>query len=277
MISLTSVDFSYDKKQRLIDNLSLTLDRGTIYGLLGKNGTGKSTLLKLIAGSRFPQEGSVVVDNIKSKERDFSILSNSFFLPEDFKLPNCSIKSYESVNGVFYPKYDQDAFYSLLDKFEVDPEKRCKDLSFGQAKKVGIAFALATNVDLLILDEPTNGLDIPSKSQLREALLRGFSDDQIVIISTHQVRDLNQLIESVIILDHGQIIFHQPTHQIEESILFEQSLSPSQSPDVLYSEMGLGGYINLKQNTNKQPRPVDLEILFNGVVSNPSRINNLFK
>ena len=276
MISLTSVDFAYKKKEQLIDNLDLTLDRGTIYGLLGKNGTGKSTLLKLIAGSRFPQHGSVTIDNVDSSERNFNILSNSFFLPEDFKLPNCSIKSYADVNGVFYPKYDKAAFYSLIDKFEVDSNKNCSDLSFGQSKKVGIAFALASNVDLLILDEPTNGLDIPSKSQLREALLRGFTDEQIVIISTHQVRDLNQLIESVIILEDGRIIFHQPTHRIEDAVLFEQSLSPSQSPDILYSEMATGGYINLKKNDDGQPSSVDLEILFNAVVQNPTTINNLF-
>lgn len=276
MITLDHIDFSYKKKQPLIENLNLTLQRGTIYGLLGKNGTGKSTLLKLITGTRFPSSGSVTIDNVNSLNRDVGVLSNTFFLSEDYTLPNCSIRNYSRLDGVFYPKYDESLFYSLLDKFEVNSEKHCSNLSLGQAKKVTIAFALATKVDLLILDEPTNGLDIPSKNQLREALLNGFTEDQTIIISTHQVRDLNQLIESVIVLDSGRIIFQQPISKIEDNISFAQSLTEETTTDTIYTELLTGGYMHISKNQSGEPSAVELEVLFNAIIKESIAINQLF-
>lgn len=276
MITLDYIDFNYKKKQPLIENLNLTLERGKIYGLLGKNGTGKSTLLKLITGTVFPKSGSITINNIDSREREVEVLSNTFFLSEDYALPKCSIRNYSRLDGVFYPRYDEDIFYSLLEKFEVNPEKQCSDLSLGQAKKVAIAFALATKVDLLILDEPTNGLDIPSKSQLREALLNGFSEHQTVIISTHQVRDLNQLIESVIVLESGRIIFQQSIPSIEDHVSFQQSFSEEKTTDTIYSELMPSGYMHIGPNLSDEPSAVELEVLFNAIIKEPEAINQLF-
>jgi len=277
MISIKDLDFYYRKKAQVFQNLNLNMDEGKIYGLLGKNGTGKSTLLKLISGVLFPKAGEVSINGITASDRNADILQDIFFLSENYETPNISIKEYLSANAAFFKKFDEQKFREIIRLFEVEFDSKLNNLSFGQRKKVLIAFGLATNARYLLLDEPTNGLDIPSKSQFRKVLLSGFKDDQIMIISTHQVRDLNQLIESVIIIEDGQIIFNQHVNAIEDTLLFKNAISNSSDQQVLHSEMIPGGYIHLLQNDQKQASEVELEVLFNAVVSKTDEINQLFK
>lgn len=277
MISIKDLDFYYRKKAQVFQNLNLSMDEGKIYGLLGKNGTGKSTLLKLISGVLFPKAGEVSINGITASDRNADILQDIFFLSENYETPNISIKEYLSANAAFFKKFDEQKFREIIRLFEVEFDSKLNNLSFGQRKKVLIAFGLATNARYLLLDEPTNGLDIPSKSQFRKVLLSGFKDDQIMIISTHQVRDLNQLIESVIIIEDGQIIFNQHVNAIEDTLLFKNAISNSSDQQVLHSEMIPGGYIHLLQNDQKQASEVELEVLFNAVVSKTDEINQLFK
>ena len=277
MISIKDLDFYYRKKAQVFQNLNLNMDEGKIYGLLGKNGTGKSTLLKLISGVLFPKAGEVSINGITASDRNADILQDIFFLSENYETPNISIKEYLSANAAFFKKFDEQKFREIIRLFEVEFDSKLNNLSFGQRKKVLIAFGLATNARYLLLDEPTNGLDIPSKSQFRRVLLSGFKDDQILIISTHQVRDLNQLIESVIIIEDGQIIFNQHVNAIEDTLLFKNAISNSSDQQVLHSEMIPGGYIHLLQNDQKQASEVELEVLFNAVVSKTDEINQLFK
>ena len=234
MIQIEKLHFSYSPKKPLFSDLDLQLKPGKVYGLLGKNGTGKSSLLKLIVGGVFAKRGTCTVNGFDSSQRKPSVLQDIFFLSENYATPAIKISDYIAANGSLYPKFDKDKFYSFLDIFEIDRGANLEHLSYGQRKKVVISFAIATNVKYLLLDEPTNGLDIPSKSQFRKALLSGFQEDQIVIISTHQIRDLNQLIESIIIIEDGQIIFHKDVFELEEKLLFTKSLSENSTAEVLY-------------------------------------------
>ena len=277
MISINNLDFYYRKKAMVFNNLNLIMDEGKIYGLLGKNGTGKSTLLKLISGVLFPKEGEVTINGITASDRNANVLEDIFFLSENYETPNISIHDYLRANAPFFKKFDDSKFRNILELFEVDYDSKLHNLSFGQRKKVLIAFGLATNARYLLMDEPTNGLDIPSKSQLRKVLLSGFRDDQIMVISTHQVRDLNQLIESVIIIENGEIVFNQHLSQIEDTLLFRNAISESQDDTVLHSEMIPGGYIHLTRNDQNQASEVELEVLFNAVISKTDEINQLFK
>jgi len=276
MLTIQNVDFKYKKKEPLFAGLDLSLNTGTIYGLLGKNGTGKSTLLKLLIGSVYPQVGQVQVNGHQSCKRKPSVLRNIYLLQEHFTLPKISVNDYVKANAGFYPKFDHSKFYELLSLFEVDSDVDLGSISFGQTKKVEIAFALSTHVDTLLMDEPTNGLDIPSKSQFRKAVLRGFRDDQVVIISTHQIRDLNQLIESVIILDAGKIIFNQPTSEIETRLQFSHSSTEQNTGEILYSEQMPFGYTNISCSHDQVPSEVELEVLFNAVLSHPDTLNQAF-
>lgn len=276
MINLEKLHFSYSTKKALFSDLNLKLEPGKVYGLLGKNGTGKSSLLKLIVGGVFAKQGTCSVNGVNSNKRKPKILQEIFFLSENYSTPAIKIADYIAANGPMYPKFDKDKFYSFLDIFEIDRTSNLEHLSYGQRKKVIISFAIATNVKYLLLDEPTNGLDIPSKSQFRKALLSGFQEDQIVIISTHQIRDLNQLIESIIIIEDGKILFHKDVFELEEKLLFTKSLSEESAGDVLYSEMVPGGYIHIQSNPNNVPSEVELEVLFNAIVQNKTSFKQYF-
>ncbi|MBT8233342.1 MAG: ABC transporter ATP-binding protein [Saprospiraceae bacterium] len=275
MIDIQNLKFSYSRKTTLFENLELQLQEGKIYGLLGKNGTGKSTLLKLLLGLHFPKDGLITIDGHNSVKRNPNLLEDIFFLSEDYELPNISIASYVKAQSPFYPKFDHSKFAEILKTFEVEKEAILSQLSYGQKKKTVIAFGIATNTKYLFMDEPTNGLDIPSKSQFRKVLLSGFRDDQIIIISTHQIRDLNQLIESVIIIEDGKIIFNKDVSVLEEKLSFNKSLSQDNGPSIVYSELMPGGYISIAPNTNGEPGEVELEVLFNAVINNPKAINQL--
>ncbi len=276
MISINNLDFAYSKKEALFDQLSIDLQTGKIYGLLGKNGTGKSTLLKLICGVLFPRSGGVEIDGSESSARKVQTLHNIFFLSEDYLLPSVSATKYSELQRPFYPNFDEGKFYQILDTFELSRTKNLSKMSFGQKKKYLIAFGIACNTKYLLLDEPTNGLDIPSKAQFRTVMASGFLEDQLVIISTHQIRDLSKLIDSIIIIENGRIIFSQDVFEVEKKILFTKSMSLDKDPDALYSELTPEGCIQLNENTEGHPSDLELEVLFNAVLDQQSAINNLF-
>jgi len=268
MISIKNLHFAYSKKKHLFDDLNLDMQEGKIYGLLGKNGTGKSSLLKLIIGVLFPQRGDITIGRFQSRDRHPHLLEDVFFLSEDYELPSISISSFVKANKSFYSKFDEAKFKEYLEMFEVDIDSNLQKLSYGQRKKALISFGIATNAKYLLLDEPTNGLDIPSKSQFRKVLLKGFRDDQIMIISTHQIRDLNQLIESVLIIENGKIIFNKDVFDLEEKLVFTKSLSEDAPGGSIHTESVAGGYIHIQPNENGKASEVELEVLFNAVIKN---------
>ena len=276
MIQIENLHFHYKKNKPLFHGLDLHLEAGKIYGLLGKNGTGKSTLLKLLVGALFPKTGQVMLDDLPIQERKTLLLQDIFFLIEDYELPAISIRSYLKANAPFYPKFDEKRFWSLLDIFEIDNQSKLTGLSYGQKKKVLISFAMSAGCKYLFMDEPTNGLDIPSKSQFRKAMLSGFQDHQIVIISTHQIRDLNQLLENVIIIDSGKILFNEDVTEVEDKLAVARSHTEDAVDTSFYSERVAGGYINLVPNTSGEPDEIDLEILFNAVIHNQQALTEHF-
>jgi len=277
MIELNELKFGYKKNKFVIDNINLSIEKGYIHGLLGKNGTGKTTLLKLIAGLLFPDGGKVEVMGFEPKKRQVGFLSNLFFLPEEFNNYKMTIASYASTHSCFYPKFSQQDFVSYLEDFEItDLKHKMEALSYGTKKKVFIAFGLATHTDLIIMDEPTNGLDIPSKAQFRKIILRAMSEDTTIIISTHQVRDLHNLIDSIIILDEGKILLNASNQEITSKLYFGVLDQDVPKEEVLFSDDTIRGVEIVKENKGNQESNLDIELLFNAVFSNKKRIKELF-
>ncbi|MGM0573810.1 MAG: ATP-binding cassette domain-containing protein, partial [Bacteroidota bacterium] len=221
MVQIDKLHFGYTRKRPLFTNLDLQLLPGNIYGLLGKNGAGKTSLLKLIAGLVFPWEGQCMVNGFESRKRIPECLADICLIPEEYHLPSVRISRYVSLNAPFYERFDHEKLAWLLKEFQLNPEQKINQLSFGQKKKFLLAFGLSTSARLLLMDEPTNGLDIPSKSQFRRVIAASLNEEQSVVISTHQVRDLESLIDPVIIIDEGRIIFQQSLEAISSSLLFE--------------------------------------------------------
>lgn len=277
MIEIKNLSFGYRTKKTILRDVSLNLKKGYIHGLLGKNGIGKTTLLKLIAGLLFPDKGEIHVNNFVPTERKVAFLSDLFFLSEDLPETRLSINNFVEINSVFYPKFSQKDFDNYLTEFEIiNSEQRLHKLSYGTRKKVFIAFGLACHCNIMLLDEPTNGLDIPSKSQFRKIILKAMTDETCIIISTHQVRDLHNLIDSVLILDQTNVLLNADSTEICDKIYFGLTDKMPANEKLLYSEDSLGGLQIVKENTEHQESKLDIELLFNAVFSNKTRFKELF-
>lgn len=265
MIEISHLSFGYGK-HKLFDNLNLSLNPGHIYGLLGMNGAGKSSLLKNIAGLAAPWSGTCIVNNEVASKRNPSFLQELFFVPEEIYLPPINARQFAKSTGHFYPKFDNLQFEQLLTDFDIPSDRQLTKLSLGQQKKAYIAFALATNTALLIMDEPTNGLDIPSKAQFRKLVASVLTDDRCLIISTHQVRDLDNLIDTVLLLHQHHIILNQTLDQISEKLNF--GIIPATSTDYIYAEQNISGLNAITQNMDSSYTKVDMELLFNAIINN---------
>ncbi|MFD2512806.1 ATP-binding cassette domain-containing protein [Pontibacter locisalis] len=276
MIKLSDINFRYKKKKPLFENLNLTLQPGFIYGLLGKNGAGKSSLLKLISGLLYADRGNSSVFGLDASARKPEMLQDIYLIPEEFNLPPISLSSFVKVHAVFYPKFSQNQFNAYMAEFELSDDAKLSTLSYGQKKKFLIAFGLATNARVLILDEPTNGLDIPSKSQFRKIMAAALDEDKIIIISTHQVRDLENLIDNIVVLEKGTIVFNQSIADISERLAFEYNLVGIPEGEILYAEELHGRKAGIVKNIAGVDSRVDLELLFNGIVKNATTINESF-
>jgi len=277
MIEIQKLRFQYRKNQPLFDGLTLDLTPGSIYGLLGKNGAGKTSLLKIISGLLFPISGTCVVMGHTPGRRMPSFLERIYFLPEEFHVPPVSIKKYENLYAPFYRRFDSRYFSEILSEFDLKPEDRLNRLSSGQRKKFLLAFGLGTGCDLLLMDEPTNGLDIPGKSAFRRMIAAAVRDDRIIVISTHQVRDVENLIDSVVLLDQGRILFHQSLSEITRHLRFSSHADPAGENDALYSEKTPLGIRSVFRNTTGEDSPVDLEALFNAVIKTPHTVEAAFE
>ena len=277
MVDLKNIAFQYKKNTSLFEGLELNLESGHIYGFLGKNGAGKTTLMKILTGLLFPNSGECNVLGFQPKDRMPEFLSEVVFIADEIYLPAVSISNYKKTYAPFYPRFNEAQFETFLKEFEVDTNANLKDLSFGQKKKVVLSFGLATNCKLLIMDEPTNGLDIPSKAHFRKILARSISDDQTFIISTHQVKDLTNLIDSILILENSKIIFHENIESISRKLHFGLHQGMNEPDNVFYSERVAGGYVVVKENKGEEETEIEMEALFNAVTNNRTAIQQLFK
>lgn len=275
MISIANLHYSYGRKE-VFRGLNLTLEPGHIYGLLGRNGTGKSTLLHNLGGLLFPQKGSINMLGFKPSQRLPSFLEQVFLVPENFYLPPLLLKKWVRVNAPFYPSFSRQEFDRILSEFDVPADVRLDELSYGQQKKAFIAFALATDPAVLLMDEPTNGLDIVSKSQFRKVIAGSVDERKCILISTHQVRDLENLIDEVVILDEGKILFNQSMEDIARKLEFRFSFDREEPTATLYSESALQGNALVLANTDGRESRIDLEMLYKTLITNGEALNKIF-
>ncbi|MBQ0023418.1 MAG: ABC transporter ATP-binding protein [Prevotellaceae bacterium] len=227
MLQIKNVTYGYSALRNVVENFSLEFSEPGVYGLLGKNGTGKSTLLYLIMGLLRPKNGEITFCGIDTKERRPEALSEMLIVPEEYDLPSTTLPQYVKAIKPFYPNFSSELMVELLQVFDMTntngaeadkdgiPMIKLDALSMGQKKKIYMCIALAARTKLLVMDEPTNGLDIPSKSQFRKVVAKGMRDDQIVLISTHQVKDVEQLLDHVTIIDNNAVLVNEAINMDE--------------------------------------------------------------
>ena len=277
MIEVENLSFSYGRRKSMVlEDFSMKLDKGSVYGLLGKNGTGKSTLLYLMAGLLRPQTGNVLYKGVDVKKRYPDTLQDMFLVPEEFTLPNVSLKQYVKLNAPFYPNFSDELLNACLRDFDMNEDIHLGELSMGQKKKAFMCFALATNTSLLMMDEPTNGLDIPSKSQFRKVIASGMSDDKAVIISTHQVRDIDSLLDHVLIMDGTKLLLNESVSAICEKLYFAEQGMNEPTEGALYVQPSVQGNSVILPNEYGEDSKLNLEVLFNAMLAERERMQQLF-
>ena len=282
MVEINNLSFVYPKTgfafyktgKEIFHDLSFSLEKGRVYGLLGKNGAGKSTLLHLISGLLTPKSGNILMNGTDVRRRLPLTLKDMFIVPEEFELPSISLINYIDINSAFYPKFNKDEMIKYLHFFELDLDMNLGALSMGQKKKVFMSFALATNVSVLIMDEPTNGLDIPGKSQFRKFISSGMNDEKIILISTHQVKDVDKLIDHVIILEDSKILLDESMEEITRKYLFLETDNKDIINNALYSIPSLQGDYVILPNENGEESQINLELLFGAITSKYEKHND---
>lgn len=269
MIQVQDIQFSYPgSKQKVFKDFSLTLHGNNIYGLLGKNGTGKSTLLYLLSGLMRQQRGTIFVDGVSAKQRRADTLKDIFLVTEEFDLPETSLSCYVEMNKAFYPHFSQEVLESCLKDFDLPISLKLNELSMGQKKKVYMSFALATGTRYLLMDEPTNGLDIPSKSQFRKVIANNMTNDRTLVISTHQVHDIESLLDHIIIMNQSRLLLDASVADICGKYSFEYRSPQEMDDSVLYAEPTLQGNAAIcKRTEGSAETQLNLELLFNAVIN----------
>ena len=274
MIQVENISFSYPgSKHQVFTDFSLNIEGNKIYGLLGKNGTGKSTLLYLMSGLMRAGKGSISIDGINSQERNPLLLQEIFMVPEEFELPAVSLDTYIRINEGFYPRFSREVLNSCLKDFDLPLSLHLKELSMGQKKKVLMSYALAAGTRYLFMDEPTNGLDIPSKSQFRRVVANNMSDDRTIIISTHQVHDVETLLDHILILSENRMLLDASTADICTQYSFELRPANEMDDSVIYAEPTLqGNAVVARRKEGQAETPINLELLFSAVAEKKMNI-----
>lgn len=264
MLQIQDLSFSY-RKHHVFSDISLTLSSGNIYGLLGANGVGKSTLLYIICGLLTPRHGKVLFDGVDTRLRRPSTLEEIFIIPEEFSLPSISLDSYVKTNSKFYPHFSIDDLHHHLENFEMPYDVNLQSLSMGQKKKLFMSFALACNTRLVLMDEPTNGLDITSKSIFRKVIVSAMSDEKMILISTHQIRDIDKILDHVVIMGEAGILLNKGIYELSQEYSF--TLEPQAPANALFTQPSIGGFSVIRKNDSHEETEVNIETLYQMVTT----------
>lgn len=276
MLTIENLHFGYRKSRQVIDGLTLRFKPGTLCGLLGRNGAGKSTLLYLISGLLRPAAGEISFNGYTPIQRKTAFLEDIFLVPEEFYLPSMHLKDFIRVNAPFYPRFDAEAMKHYLEIFEMDSDVMLNQLSMGQKKKIFISFALATNTGLLLLDEPTNGLDITAKRNFRNAVAAAMNDQRTIVISTHQVYDVEKILDHVTIIDNNRVLLNSSMEEIASSLRFTFTNNPERIKGALLTLDAPGGYNIVEEGMpGSEETEVNLESLFELAMRNPDVLRKI--
>ena len=269
MIELQKIKFSYRKKSEpIFSDFSLQFEQNKVYGLLGENGTGKSTLLYLLMGLLRPSEGQITVDGADVSCRKRQTLQQMYIVPEEFNLPAMLFTEYVNTYRSFYPAFSDDILHRCVEEFKLPLDVKLNTLSMGNKKKVLMSFALATNVRYLLMDEPTNGLDVPSKKQFRKVIATTMTEERTLIIATHQLHDVESLLDHVLILQGSKLLLNASVTELCENYTFDIRSNNTLTDEVLYSERTPQGNATLSlRQPDDEESPLNLELLFNAATS----------
>lgn len=266
MIRIDALAYGYSKQRKILCDINCSLEPGRVYGLLGLNGEGKTTLIKLIAGLLFPKNGSIKINGRESSKRSRDFFSQLFYLSDTSNLPALNVLEFGRAYGKFYSRFSEQEFTNNIQSFNITLHRKLDSLSLGQNRKVHLAFALACNTSVLLMDEPTNGLDIPSKSIFRKLVAKSISDNKIFIISTHQIRDVDNLLDHLLLLKDGRLLLDKNIDDLSQEYRIVHTLTGEE--EVVYQSDQIHGTSYLIKNKSDVESALDIEFLFNAFNQN---------
>ncbi|MGE7603466.1 ABC transporter ATP-binding protein [Peribacillus sp. NPDC097675] len=212
MIEVKQISKKYGRK-KILDGMSFTANKGEITCLIGINGVGKTTTLKAIMGLT-PYRGEILIDNEKIDNRSYEKIT---FIPDaPIMLPQMTIKQAMVFMSDFYTTWNQSRANELLDFFKLEESTRISDLSKGNTAKVNLMLGLSLDVDYILMDEPFSGIDIFSREQIADVFASHLIEDRGVIITTHEIGDIEHLIDKVILLGNGNVLKEFNTEEMRE-------------------------------------------------------------
>lgn len=239
MIKVEGLYKNYGDFEALKD-INLTIPKGSVYGIIGSNGAGKTTLLKTISGIYKADKGSVkiedenVYENIHAKKRMFFVLDDPYYYP------NYSIKEMASFYKLIYKSYSNEKYENLKDVFKIDENKKIKNLSKGMKRQVIIWLALSLNIDVLILDEPLDGLDAVMRQKVKKIIFEEVLERQLtVIISSHNLRELEDFCDHIAIIHSGRVIKEKDIDELKNNIFKIQSAFSGDVPKELTEKLDI--------------------------------------
>ncbi len=270
MIEFSDVSFTYPYSgAAALRNISLSIDEG-IYLLLGENGAGKTTFLHLAASLLLPSSGCVTINGSDSRDRKPSTLRSVFFTADDTEMPADTISTLARLHGrVFYPRFDSAMLDENLAAFGINPSIPLSSMSLGQRKKAIAAYALALRADILLLDEPANGLDIGSRDILRSLMARCVEPGQTMIVSTHTTADLQPLFDGIIMLRQSNLLFCNTTAHIASRLGFGIYNIPPR--EALFTMNDIGRFRSIVPADPLSPSEIDIHLLYSSMYSPESR------
>jgi ABC-2 type transport system ATP-binding protein len=273
MIKIADLSYSYNGFNSVLRNIDLELEQGHIYGLLGANGVGKTTLIKIMCGLLYSKEECCSVDGINPFKRTIELQRDMFLFDEEPASQNFSIESMAKSLAPLYPNFDWMDFHNMLKELKVDGNVKLKSLSQGQRKKAYIAFGFATNTRYLFMDEPTNGLDITSKETFRKLVVAHALPDRTIIISTHQIDDVDNILDSIIIMNINGVLMSDTIESISSKLYFGPIDNPEEA---LFVKDTLQGPCGIMKNETNQETTVDLKMLFTAFMEKTDEMTELF-
>ena len=233
MIDIQNISKGYEGTQAL-SSLSLHVPRGAVYGLVGPNGAGKSTLLRCLSGVSQPDSGVILVDGQPVYENP-GLKARIAYIPDDlYYFTSASLMDMKRFYQGFFPTFDEELFKKLADIFPIDPKRSIRHLSKGMQKQAAFWLNLSLQPDLFLLDEPVDGLDPVMRRQLWSLIMGEVERRQVtVVISSHNLRELEDVCDHVGVIDHGKMLLERALSQLQEDFVKVQIVFPPESAPVL--------------------------------------------
>lgn len=209
-LEINNLNIGY--KNKVLDDLNLELDKGQIVGLVGPNGAGKSTLLRILAGLEKTYKGKVTIDGENLSYKTCDIVS---YQPDKFALSEkLSVKDVVATYKTFFKDFDEDKFYKLYEEFKLPQKAKVKEMSKGMREKMQIALSLSRKAEIFLLDEPISGVDPSARKAIINIILNNFEEDNLIIVSTHLINQIEPLLDRVLFLSDGKISLNKTVDEI---------------------------------------------------------------